>query len=110
MARKKKSDIEILVDIIEGGKLAITDYQWIEKIVARKVKNRQPRQGEVYENPVILRAPASPEEIKDASEEREAAKADGGGPIKSSSGKKDKDGYVGPKPEEVREEGKTKKE
>lgn len=92
MSRQKKSDSEIITNILEDGNLTSGDLQWIVNIASRKLKNRQPRQGDV---PVVLRAPA-PQEAKDASEKRGPAKDDGGGPGKSSSRPKNPDGDVNP--------------
>ena len=108
MPRQKKSDIEILVDIIEGGKLAITDYQWIEKIVARKVKNRQMRQGEGPFEMRRVNIGLQQGEAKDASEKRGPAKDDGGGPGKSSSGQENPDGDVNPSASGLRKKGVVK--
>ena len=109
MPRQKKSDIEILVDIIEGGKLAITDYQWIEKIVARKVKNRQMRQGEGPFEMRRVNIGLQQGEAKDASKEREAAKDDGSGPVPSSSRPKNPDGDVNPSASGLRKKGEVNK-
>lgn len=110
MPRQKKSDVEVLVDILEGGKLAFTDYLWIEKIVARKLKNTQARQIDWNALADVHKERFEIKETKDAGEKRGPEKADGRGPGKSSFWKKDKDGYIGPEPEEVREEKQPKKE
>jgi hypothetical protein len=98
VSRKKKSDIEIIINILEDGNLSSRDYHWIAQIVSRRIRSRQAAQRDVES--FLLR-----KEAKDASEERETKENDGRGPVKSSSGKKDKDGHVGPAVEKIREEG-----
>ena len=121
MPRQKKSDSEIITNILEDGNLTSGDLQWIVNIASRKLKNRQPRQGDIP-----VRAPDSPEfNIRFPGEDRakahekeakyvsskdgEAKKANGGGPVPSSSRPKNPDGDVNPSASGLRKKGEVNK-
>jgi len=92
MPRKKKDHIDKLFDALEDKNLTKVELQLAERIIVRRMRSRS------YSLP----------EVEDAGEVGKAEKADGGGPGKGKSGKKDKDGDVGPAAEEVREKGEPK--
>ena len=109
MPRQKKSDSEIITNILEDGNLTSGDLQWIVNIASRKLKNRQPRQGEGPFEMRRVNIGLQQGEAKDASEKRGPAKDDGGGPGKSSSRPKNPDGDVNPSASGLRKKGEVNK-
>jgi hypothetical protein len=79
MPRKKKSDIERLIDILEDSEFTTRDLQEINRVVSRRIKRRE----------VAAKSSFDWKEAKNAGRESSAKAASGGGPSKASSGKKD---------------------